>query len=452
MPRAQWSSIDRLRRRIYRFEKSRTGAISTPSEAALEAIRSSHFPPPIRPTAASGASRKKQISSSNSLLVGSIHSVNVRSMKFHWLYLLLALVAGLLAGRLAPGRAPMAQENASEDGYSNHRTKSGERVSEAPDASAVGRLRREIRQAPASQLSGLVYRSLEVTDPVERRLLLMEALRLADGPTCMAIVQQFKDLTAETGRDPNIEWEMVLFETGKKAGSEALEAWKAEGKGGGNPMMWHALYGMASKDPAAAMAWLNSPTNGDLPNHDRLISAVLAGAALGKSDQSTRFLAELPEELRKSCIGHYAWNIVQSGGIDGGIDWMLETKKQYADSDPGYAAAVEREMLERIYKSNVFGGAGSKMADHLARIYQSAPMNPEQLISLASRLPGSDRLDLISNLSSKNVFQDNNAEEVLHRIVSQTSPQEANAWLAAHPHSPIRGAVELQLNGTSEGN
>lgn len=311
------------------------------------------------------------------------------------------------------------------------------------------RLRREIRAANPQQLPGLVSRTLEIADPAERLTALMEALKYADPSNVREIMGEFARITRETGRIQHDEWRKALFETGRSGGVEMLRAWKEEGKNSSSTEVWTTLYGVAFENPEGAMAWLNGPETADDHEKERLLPIVIGGAILNDPDTGLRMLAELPEKARRTCLGQLAWNLIQKEGMDSAVDRMLELRKSSVGTEPGYAQAVESEILNRLFMAAQWTGGAPEMANQLVKINAAAPINPDRLASTISRMPGTAGFDLIGHLAKNPAMARNEGIESaiakVTRSVNQQSPQAVNSWLEQNASSPIAPQIRQVL-------
>ncbi len=214
------------------------------------------------------------------------------------------LLAGILIGRFSvhhetatPSTGPARSASSVPE-----RTRSANRPPSEPLApvTELQRLRNEIRRAQPRNIPNLVHQALQIPDHNDRRLALIEAIHAATPEQCMEIMNQFDMVARETGRSDYGLWTSALFETGKIGGAILLDSWKEQGKTGANKELQATLYGMATQNPSAALAWLDNPANADIPDRQTLLNHVIAGAALKDVPSATRMMAGMPVVERRT--------------------------------------------------------------------------------------------------------------------------------------------------------
>lgn len=366
-----------------------------------------------------------------------------------------ALLIGIIIGHLSGGGSDKDESHKASNqnirSMSVGSRRSAERTpqnSTAP-ATEVQRLRNEIHRATPEQIPALVYRILEIADPSNRKIALFEAIRAADPDQCQAIMNQFGHITRETGRVQNEIWSSALFETGKIGGAKILDSWKAQGKNGSHKELSESLYGVASQDPQAALAWLNRDDNAKLPEREKLLGFIIAGVALTNVSEATQMMNDLPIEQRRACLGHFMWNAIQNEGIDNTLDWAMTERLRVVDTNPAYAQAIDNDVFDRLFSSAEWTGGAPRMAERLARMHQKSPIPNTRLIDLAQRLHSSDGLTLIDNLTKNHVIAADDTEVTVRAVnqIANRSPDAVQRWLRENPVSAIRSLVEATVTG-----
>jgi hypothetical protein len=269
----------------------------------------------------------------------------------------------------------------------------------------------------------------------------MEVLKYADATNGLAIIKGFVKVTLETGRKNPEEWKDAIVEVGRRGGAEILDQWKAKGLDGGNEELWSGIYGMALDDPKGAMAWIQSAENQDIKGREGLITAVIAGATLSNPDEGMRMMAERPLAERKGCIGQFTWNLIQNGGLDSAIDWMLKVKKSSADTEPEYAAAVESDIFSRMAGAVEWNHGSAEMAGFLTKINAAEPISQSQLLRAVSPMHGTEGFDVIDRLAQVPSMAGSEAlDQSLQALTARRageSREQVEQWLQQHPSSAI---------------
>jgi hypothetical protein len=367
-------------------------------------------------------------------------------MKPIWCYVILAALTGLGSGYWLRGSG-QAGNPVNEEAGERHATKVSSRL-DRPIAYGSGpeRLRRELRAAKSDQLPDLVYRVLQIADPLERKEMLLEALKKSDASNSLAIINEFERITRETGRiQPDI-WRMALFAAGRKDGAHLLDVWKAEGKEASSAKVRVTLEGWAFESPQAAMAWLDESDHARVIGRELLYGSVLSGAVLHDIDQGIKMMAEVPVAERRACIGDFTWSLVQNGGLDRAVEWMLEVQRTSAATESEYARAVENEVFSRITGASEGTSGAKEAAARLLQIHRVRPISNEQIVRSVSKMQGTWGLDLIAQLAATPVLSDPGAtDQALFSVVSHKPPQVMRKWLDENPSSPLNTQIESQL-------
>lgn len=369
------------------------------------------------------------------------------------------MVAGLVIGRLT---APSSTDSPADKlaGPESRATRSSGRATDSRSAASTvfGRMQQEIRNASPDQLSGILYRALESADPNERTLLVAQCLNAMDASNWRKCLDQFATITRETGRTHKDEWEACLFRAGQVGGEDALNMFKQAGLNNQEVQSWSGLYGWATSDPAAATKWLAQLEESDPGQWHRLMPALAAGAALKDPDEGVRLLESLPENERRNCVGHFTWNIVQSGGVDRAVDWMKEVVQHQEGSATPFSSAVANEVMNKVVDTS--GGAAGipDLANRLERINSFMKLDDERLLRTIVKLGGpTSGLDLLARLSGGPVLQDQaDSSMLVSAAISATlqrDPTKLAAWFEANPKAPFLQAAadeacnQLQARG-----
>jgi hypothetical protein len=356
-------------------------------------------------------------------------------MKVPWWIALACAVGGLLAGWGLASRDAGNEVAGGVDSTAGRAgpAKSGMRP-EPRVRSRVGELRQEIRGASPDKIPQLLYRALEVGDPIDRQLLVGEALLGMDETNWEEIMATFGRITRETGRTHGTEWTNALLMVGRRAGPEGMGLWQKLGMGGYSKQTWNCMYGWGAENPAEAMAWLEG-MGPDLDEHRRrLIPAVVSGAALVDGELGMRMLAALPPDERAACLGPFISNLVQNGGNQAVVDWAIGTANQTAGDDPGFAAQAVSLAVQRLCDAAVTAKGGTKQAAALlTRLGEGTELPPELLGGALSRFHGADPLNLVRDLGTA-VGMDDAAlrSQLTRRAVMQVAmrnPDDLLGWM-----------------------
>jgi hypothetical protein len=363
-------------------------------------------------------------------------------MKKSWEQCVVFGILGILIGQLLP-RAGDEARDAGEDDLSSdagRNTKLSQR-SESGQGGKQERWRREVSGAQPKQFTDLIYRAMELPDMLDRKMAMFEILKHADASNGEEIMDGFAKVTWETGRTNTDAWRDALVEVGRKAGAPVLEKFKADGCDGGDQKLWIGLYGMASADPHGAMEWLTGASNEDLAMKNRLYSAVVCGTTLASPEEGIRMMAALPAEIKRACLSDFTWNLIQNGGLDRAVDWMLDLRKTSAGSEPQFVEAAENEIFDKIAGSVLERGGTVEMVSFLSRINADTPITTPQMVRTTSRIPPGLRLDFFDQIAQIPAMATSEAvDQALVQTIRQTkknSPEVVHQWLESHPSSPI---------------
>lgn len=251
----------------------------------------------------------------------------MKTVSREWLLRSVFLVAGFAAGgaifHSSGSKAPGALDAAS------HSSAGGSNAVAANQENPRGRKTPPPNPAPAhqdSKESVKVRFEAVMRLPNPRRrfgafLRQLDSLTAAEAP---ALQQLIHDLNREGLQFP-AEWEAFIQRWGELDGAAAAD--HALGKtgerwaGGG---LRTILSGWASKDPAAAAAWLNA--HGDNPHFDLALEGMISGMAETDPVAATQVaLASLPEGNRpmaSSLMEQLAESVVRSGKNPAMLEWF----------------------------------------------------------------------------------------------------------------------------------
>lgn len=363
-------------------------------------------------------------------------------------FLAVGLVVGLLLGRGGIPGSVQGEGSPQLGSSPSGRTKAGMR----DDQEAAGV--RMIRSASPDQVGKITRQVLSVSDPVEGQRLLAECLLNMTADNWRDIVSSFSRISTETGRDPADQWRLALYRAGQIAGAESLEGYLKDGLQGNSQHIWHSLQGWSSKDPQAALQWLEKmESEGHAVSND-YYAAVVSGCARENPDDALKLLAGLPPEKRKSCAGHLVWNVVQNSGVDG-LDPVLDYASKLDASDPDNARLA----------GDLFGEATQKLlwrSDHARDVGQASTVveklvnygrNPVDVTAQALEkyrwYPSRSKLDLLADVSERSILPDGDLPGLARLVLRNLGGDEDRAgvreWMKLHPGSPLIPLLETRV-------
>ncbi len=367
-----------------------------------------------------------------------------------------ALLIGFFSGRAAPAKTTEQGRELAKasdgDRPTRLKTRSSERgASGVSDNSQGGRLRQEIRTAAPKDLASILFRSLEVPDPILRRQLVLELYARMDASNFAEMVDSVARVSLETGRENNDEWLVANTRAGQVGGAAAMEKWNKPGlrtTDQGRQTMW----GWASVDPDAAKRWLDAATDLSPGERAALLGCVTSGAVNCDPERAKKMLADLPEQERMSCVTPFIRHLVQNTGKEGAMDWL----KSVVSSENG--TAYSRRVSEQVFDKLIWSGANQhnavSMTGDLERISSVVSIDENWIVrsmgQIRDRKPvgGIELLDQISrNPSLKDIPLGNRAWNSAVRYAMEKDRGAVASWIEANPTSPIYGRVVEMFEG-----
>jgi len=361
-----------------------------------------------------------------------------------WLISTGCFVCGLLLGLILKPDGP-DEDQGSQDPSSRapvRATKSGQR-SGGSRINSWRALRDDIRAGNSEQMPQLLYRALEVADPVERRALILESFRGMDGSNWREMMDQFEKMTRKTGRSHEEEWRLAQMKIGQVAGRDAVEWW-LEQRGTGAPLE-QVVRGWAMTNPGEAVMWLDELEEQDPALRRKVLPLVIAGAALSDGVAAVPLLRQLPVEERTACIGHFAWNLVQSGGLDAAVEWAVQTRRTARPGEEAYAERVGNEVFGKVISAAKGRNGGRALAGHLTRLHEGFPIDEGHLGRAVTGLPGTEGLDLLAGLVGSPVIEGGVESSPMLRLAvqraKQAGPEAVEKWLEQNSSVPFAETV-----------
>ncbi len=363
--------------------------------------------------------------------------------------LILTLGIGFFAGRLSDAASHEKDGNSADERTGNGRTRASERPNGERSSGNPPRLRDEIRKAPPEALSALVYRALELSDPLERRQLLLEIFSRMDAGNFEAMIRESERSSLESSRNNYDEWAVMLVRAGQVGGQAAMEVWITDPKRNWDQLA-KTMQGWASADPDAARRWIEQQ---DLPPTSRsnMIGAMMAGAIAKEGVRALDRLASLSEEDRLTSVQWTTQFLTQNAGKDGLMEWA----KSVNATNPGspYADRVTNSVVDKM----VWAGANqyqiSTVVADLERMSSVLPLTDTHLaraIAQTASRDGVRGLELLDRISRSSVLADKSTSPMLLSAASDAAIKKdrpgVEKWLAENPGSPIHGKVTEALN------
>jgi hypothetical protein len=367
--------------------------------------------------------------------------------------LLIMLAMGFLIGRLSSGdgitKTHGTESRAGREG--TRRTRTSERQEKEISSSNTQRLRNEIRKASPGALAILVYRPLELSDPLERRQLLLDIFSRMDAGNFEAMIREAERNSLETGRNNYDEWAVMLVRSGQVGGQAAMELWSGDLRRNWDQLM-KTMQGWASNDPGSAMRWIEQK---DLPPQTRMnmIGAFMAGAIAKDGVQALALLDTLSEQDRLTSVQWTTQFLTQSSGKDSLVEWM----KSVNASHPGtpYADKVTASVFDKIVWSGANQFSIPTVVADLERISSVIPMDDQRLVRAIAQVGAREPvrgIDLLDQLARSPLMKDRSLPPMLVSQATEGAIRkergEVEKWLAANPGSPIHGKVAEALEKT----
>lgn len=367
--------------------------------------------------------------------------------------LIATLAVGVLIGRMG-GSSILGEKEGQATGadrLSNSRQRVSERRQDtpAPALTAQQRFREEIRKAPSDKLPDLVFRALELGDPLERRQLLLEIFARMDAGNFEEMIRESERSSLETSRNNYDEWAMMLVRSGQVAGQAAMEVWSADPKNNWDQLA-KTMQGWASADPDAAMRWYREQEF--QPNtRTNMIGAMIAGALSKDRAHAMAMLASLPEEERLNSIQQITFHLVQNQGKEGAIDWM----KTVNSATPGtpYANKVADAVLDKVVWAGSNLNSIPTVVSDLERYSSAMPVDDNRLARaiMQVRSRGAVRgIELLEQLTTSSLLQSKPPSQMLldqavgHAVKNDRAGTEK--WLQTNAASPLAQQVRQYLD------
>lgn len=364
-----------------------------------------------------------------------------------------ALAMGILIGRMSheSGGRRNGETTSAQNGERPGRTRASDRQEKANFFSDTQRLRNDIRKASPEALSALVYRALELSDPLERRQLLLDIFSRMDAGNFEAMIREAERNSLETSRNNYDEWAVMLVRAGQVGGEEAMAIWSGDLRRNWDQLM-KTMQGWASTDPDAAMRWIE---RNNLPPQSRanLIGALMAGSIAKEGVQALSILDSFSEPDRLTSVQWTTQFLAQSSGKDALMDWMKSANAKYPDTP--YANKVTDSVFDKV----VWSGANqfnvpSVVAD-LERISSIIPMDDARLARAIAQVKSREPvrgIDLLDQLTRSPLMANRRPSPMLVQQATEAAIKrernQVEKWLAANPGSPIYGQVSEALEKT----
>lgn len=357
--------------------------------------------------------------------------------------ILVALAVGFIGG-LASERASsgpkdgLASPSGGRPGSRNRVTERAEKS--AATTSAPHRFREEIRKAPPQDLSAMVYRALEESDPLLRRQLLLEIFSRMDAGNFEAMIRESERSSLESSRNNYDEWAIMLVRSGQVAGEDAMKLWSGDLKHHWDQLA-KTMQGWASADPEAALRWIDQ---NELPAQSRtnLLTALLSGAISKDRHQAMTMLAGLPEQERERCISQFTHHLVQNSGKEGAIEWLTSVRN--ADPGSSYTTKVTNSVFDKIvWAGSNLNNAATVIAD-LERITPVIPMDEGRISRAIAQFQAREPvrgIDLLDQLVHSPVLKNQQATPMMLSqsvgFAVQRDRAGVEQWITDHPNSSL---------------
>lgn len=364
---------------------------------------------------------------------------------------LVALALGFIGGRTSERAA--AEKKEKETSSSPDRRQGRTRVAERPEKSAgavtaTQRFRDEIKKAAPHDVSAMVYRALEESDPLIRRQLLLEICARMDAGNFEAMIRESERSSLESSRNNYDEWAAVLIRSGQVAGESAMNLWSGDLKHNWDQLA-KTMHGWASADPEAAMRWIEKS---DLPpmSHGNMLSALLSGAISRDRHHAMTMLANLPEEERTRCISQFTHHLVQNSGKEGAIEWLTSVRNSNSGSE--YTAKVTDSVFDKIvWAGSNLNNASTVIAD-LERVSPVIAIDEGRISRAISQFRAREPvrgIDLLDQLTRSPLLKNQPPTQMMATSSIGFAVQRDRAgvekWVADHPGSSLIPKIQEAL-------
>ena len=359
-----------------------------------------------------------------------------------------ALSLGCLALGIVLGKGPLASGSASGTAQPGDPAAAANRAAkstrEAPASLHPGIS--TIRKAAPGELAGLTEQATTMTDPVEVQRLLSECLLHMTAENWQDVVATFGKISTTTGRDPASEWKLALFRSGQVAGAEAMDSLRKHGFEKKDMGIWQTLYGWSSRDPLAALDWLQKT---ELENgkkvHSDFYSALVAGSALNDPQGTINLLDRIPADRRSECAGHLVWNVVQNGGT-GALDPLLSYAAALDRSDPNnqtFADQLFKEATDKLlWKADAARDVqqGCDVVLKLAKYGCDPNLLTQSMIGKYRWYGMQEKIQILETLNGAHgdkLQLDSLTSSVMSTMNGDGDQVAVREWIDQHPDSPL---------------
>ena len=264
----------------------------------------------------------------------------------------------------------------------------------------------------ADAMGRAISDALRETDPIKSQMLfgrLMSALTPENAAAAMTMIRE-----NASGFESMRYLSMLAYAWGgvdPKGAMEQLGNTGERGDRGGRMTQGTALTGWAAKDPAAAMAWMETYKGED---KEGLTQSLINGLAKSDFAGALKYAGALEnKEERGRAAQTLAREMIRTGGVEGATAWLASltdptmkagafdtVAQQLMRSDPEQAAAFIRKNAGEEYAA----GAAASFAANLSR------KDVQQGLEFAATLTGSAQARAYGEIVSRWMEQDDGAK------------------------------------------
>ena len=229
-----------------------------------------------------------------------------------------------------------------------------------------------LRPMTTEQLEAMAKQALNDPNPLTRNLAFSKLLESMTPENVGAMMESLK-----TNRAGGDQWKLFLYAWGSMDGPGAI-AHAATLEGGRKTrFLAEALPGWASKNPTAAIAWLDTMAEGDEKNRYR--GSLVAGLADRDIAQATAYVYDRANAGDKQAMGYLqtvAGEEMRKNGPAGATAWgesladgplkaaaLDHIAGAFASRNPEAAAAWAAKFATADYAEHVIGQVGDKWAE-----------------------------------------------------------------------------------------
>jgi len=366
--------------------------------------------------------------------------------------LLSTLAMGFFVGRVSSAGAggDESGKGGADGKASKLRTRVGERpATERPDT-LNARLRQDIRSMPTNRIPDLVFRALETGDPILRRQFMSDLYARMDLSNYQEMMDQILEVSNATAREYPDEFLLMSMRAGQIAGRSVMEDWKK--KDIGSEAASKSFTGWAHVDPAAAQAWLESQSDLNPKERNKLLNSLITGAMVFDPAKATQMLSSMPEADRDLCMSTFTNQIVQTAGKDAGVEWLSSLR----NGDPQFAQRAATSIFDRILWSGANRLNASAMTKDLEVLSSVVEIDENWIVrsmgQIRDRKPigGIELLDQIArNPTLKDVPLTDRAWNSAVKFALERNRAAVSTWLQDNTDSPIYERV-AQMSGQAQ--